>query len=102
MRVPPGKLSVAELGGERDLVRGPVWYLYAEMHCVGRTGRDQADINHRSRRPRIALVDRISMLVDLQRSIEVGAFFDRPLAIVFDLTAPENSLALVIDTPQFH
>ena len=51
---------------------------------VGGAGRNQADVRHRARRPRVALVDRIAMLVELQAAVEVRARLDRTLAAVLD------------------
>src|ERR1700683_2589048 len=71
------------------------------MHRVGRTRRNQPHIHHRARRPCVALVDGITMGVDLQRAVEVRALFDRTLATILNHAAPEEGLALVVSGFQF-
>jgi hypothetical protein len=74
---------------------------HAVMHGVRRAGRNQSNIDDRARGPCIALVDGIAVRIDLQRTIEVGAFFDGTLATVFDHARPENGLASVVGAFEF-
>src|SRR5258708_28381741 len=50
--------------------------------------------------PGISLVDGIHMSIDERRAVKMRPFFDRPLAVVLDLAAPEESLPLFIDRLQ--
>src|SRR5947199_268151 len=63
--------------------------------------RYQVYIDDRSRRPGVALVNRIAMLVDLKRTIEMRAFFNWTFAVIFDASAPENGLAVVVGGFEF-
>src|SRR5258708_36465663 len=50
--------------------------------------------------PGISVVDGIPMSIDEQRAVKMRPFFDRTLAVVLDLAAPEESLPLFIDRLQ--
>ena len=78
------------------LLAGILRNMHAIVDGVGGARGNQADINHRAGGPGVALVDRIAVLVDLQRTIEVRAFLHRAFAVVLDHAAPENGLALVV------
>src|SRR5258708_40184175 len=51
--------------------------------------------------PGVSLVDRISVRIDEQRTVKVCSFFHGTLAVLFDLAAPEERLAIFIDRLQF-
>ncbi len=74
---------------------------HAIVHGVSRAGWNQTHIHHRARGPGIAFVDGIAVSIDLQRAVEVSAFLDRTVAVVFDHAAPENRLAFVVGALQF-
>ena len=86
---------------KRDLVPGIFRDEHAVVHRVGRAGRNQAHIHDRARRPRVALVDRIAVRIDLQRPVEVRSLLYRTLAVILDHAAPENGLAFVVGALQF-
>jgi hypothetical protein len=71
------------------------------VHGVSRARRNQPHIYDGARGPGIALVDGIAVCVDLQRTIEMRAFFHRTFAIILDHATPEDCLALVVDALQF-
>ena len=71
------------------------------MNRIGRAGRDQPYINDCPCRPGVAFIDRIAVGIDLQRAVEVRAFFNRATTVVFDHATPEDGLALVVSTLQF-
>src|SRR5438045_2712898 len=62
------------------------------VHIVGiRLGGARTNhlpVEHPPRLPRIPLVDRIALAIELIRAIEMRALLDRPLPSVFDLAAP--------------
>src|ERR1700687_1251849 len=68
----------------------------AIVHGIGRTRRDQADINYRAGGPGVALIDLVAARVHLQRAKKMCALFDRPFAIVLYAPAPENIPALFV------
>ena len=67
------------------------------MHGIGRSRRNQAHVHDGAGRPRVPLVDRVAVRIDLQRAVKVRALLDRTFAVVLDLAAPEDGLALVVD-----
>ncbi len=71
------------------------------MHRIGGTGRNQSYVNNGARGPGVAFVDRIAVCVYLQGAIKMRTLFDRAPAVVLDHAAPENRLALVIDSFEF-
>ena len=101
MRVEPGELAVAQPRGQLDFAACFLGNLHAEVNGVGRARRNQANVHYRARRPGIALVNRIAVRIHLQGTIEVRSLFDRAFAVVIDLAAPENRLALVVDSFEF-
>src|SRR2546425_10104165 len=74
------------------------------MNRIGRAWRNQAHVEHRSGRPRVALVDCIAMLVQLERFVKVSAGLERSFAFTAGLivshSAPVESVAFFIFTLQ--
>src|SRR5690242_11311616 len=56
----------------------------------------ESDVGKRARGPRIPFVDGISVAVELQRPVEVRAFFDRTFSAVFNHPAPEDDAPGVV------
>ena len=86
---------------QRDFVPDALGNAHAVMDRIGGARRDQTHIDHRARGPCIALVDGIAVLIDLQRAIEMRAFFHRTFAVIFDHSTPEDSLILVVRSFEF-
>ena len=101
VRAVPRKLPVAQARVQRDLVAGVFRNRHSVVHSVCRARRDEPHIHDGSRGPGVALVDGIAVRVDLQRAIEVRAFFHRTFAIVLHHAAPEDGLAFVVRALQF-
>src|ERR1044072_1784897 len=66
------------------------------MNRVSRARRDQPYVSDRSGHPCVSLVDDIAVFVKLAAAIKVRAFFDRPLAIIFNRAAVKNLLAVAV------
>ncbi len=66
LRIEPGEFAIAETRSQRDFATRLFGNLHAKMNRVGRARRNQSHVNHGARRPRVALVDRITMSVHLQ------------------------------------
>ena len=96
LRAPPGELSITEASVQGDPVPGVLGYVQAVVNRIGGSGRNQVHVDDRARGPGISLVDGIAVIVDLQRAVEMGAFFDWALAAVLDHAAPEDDLSFVI------
>src|SRR5207249_10371058 len=62
------------------------------------TGGDEAHIGKRTCSPRVTFVDRVSMGIDLQRTIEVGAFFNGPLTVVLNHSVPKDDSSVIVDS----
>ena len=58
-------------------------------------------IHDRPRGPRVALVDGVSVRIDLQRTVKVRALFNWTFAIVLNHAAPEDGLSLIVGGFQF-
>ena len=69
----------------------------AVMNRVGRAGRHEADVRDRSRRPGIALVDRVAVRVELKAAIEMRTRLDRSFPTVSHGAAVQQDTALVVD-----
>src|SRR6184192_2584541 len=67
------------------------------MYRVGGARRNQPHIGDRPRHPRIALVDRVAVFIQLKTAIEVRAWLDRTSATVANFTAVKDCLTLVVD-----
>src|SRR5438046_8517357 len=100
MRIEPRKLAVVQLGTERDFVSHIFWNMKTEVCSVGRSRRNEMDVNNRAGSPGISFVDGIAVAIDLERTVEVSARLDRTFAIVFDFAAPEEYLAFFISSLQ--
>src|SRR5947207_855223 len=83
--VVPGEFSIAQPRLQLDLAARVLRNLQPVVDGVSRPRWYQADINHCSAGPGIALVDRVAVAVNLKRAVKVGALFHRPFSIVFDL-----------------
>src|SRR5258706_11022461 len=59
------------------------------------------DVNDCAVGPRVAFVDDVAVGVNLLRTIEMRAGFDRALAIVFNFSTPENGLPFFIGGLKF-
>src|SRR5207244_5104487 len=81
---------------EVDAAGGILGNSYAVVNRVRRSWWNQAHIGQGACGPGITLVDGIAVAIELQRAIEVSAFFDGPLSTVFDHAAPENNVAILI------
>src|SRR5258708_3145066 len=101
LRAVPGKFPVEQARVQRDVIGCIFWDMHAVMHSVGGARGYQSHIDHSARSPGIPLVDGIAVGVDLQRAVEVRAFFYRAFAAIFDCAAPENCLPFVVDGFQF-
>src|SRR5262249_26874498 len=66
------------------------------MNSIRRAWWHQSHISYRARHPRVTLVDRISMFVELEAAVEVGARFDRTAPSIVDFAAVKNCLPLVV------
>ncbi len=84
LRIEPGKLAVLKPGLEMDLTGDIGRNFEPVMHGIGSARRNQPHIDERTCGPCIALVDRVAVLIELERTIEVGAGIDRPLAVVLN------------------
>src|SRR5579872_2047148 len=86
---------------KRDSIAGAFRNLHAVVDRISRARRNQMHINHRSRGPRISLVDAVAARIYLQRAVEMRALLHRAFAVVFDASAPEYGLAFVVGSLQF-
>ena len=68
------------------------------MYRVRGARRNQMDVNHRARSPSVALVDRVAMPVDLQRTVKMRAGVYRTFSIIFGTATPENCVARIINS----
>src|SRR5690348_15702005 len=85
LRVPPRELPVAKPSSELDLIARVLRNLDAEVDSIGSSRRNQSHVYDSAGRPGITLVDRVPVLVDLQRAIEMSALLNRPFAAIVDL-----------------
>src|SRR5258708_39811787 len=85
---------------QRDLVAGIFRNVQPVVRGVRRAGWNQMHVHCGAIGPGISLVDGIPMRIDEQRAVKMRPFFDRTLAVVLDLAAPEESLPLFIDRLQ--
>src|SRR5262249_37878525 len=69
---------------------------HSVVNGVGGPGRYQTNVGERPRGPSIPLVNRIAVAVELQRPVEVSAFLNGTLSVIFHPSAPENSAAVVV------
>ena len=97
LRVPPRELAVVHLGPQHDRVPSVAWNVELVMHRVGSAWRDQPHIGDRARHPRVSLVDRIAVIVELKAAVEVRGRIHGPLAVVRHLAAVEQDVSLVVD-----
>ena len=96
LRIPPGELSIIHLGADDDAIAGVGGNLQPVVNRVCGAGRNQPYVGDRARRPGIALVDGISMLVQQEAAVEVGARLHRTSPLVFDAAAVENDPSPVV------
>ena len=101
LRVQPGEFAIAQTRMQRDFIARVFRNRDSVVHSVGRARRDKPHIHYRPCGPGVALIDGVTMRIDLQGAIEVGAFFHRPLAIALYHATPENSLPFFIRALQF-
>ncbi len=96
LRVVVRELAVVQLRSQRNRTLGILRDVHAIVHRIGRARRNQSNIQQAACLKRIALVDRIALTVELIRAIEVRALLHRTLAVILDITAPEDDLAVCI------
>src|SRR6185437_2976460 len=87
LRIPPGELPIAEPRVQGDLVAGVFGNVQTIVDRIGCPRRNQTDVNDGASRPRVALVDRVAVGIDQERTIEMSAFLNGTLAVVFYLAA---------------
>ncbi len=101
LRVVVRELPVIQLRGEGDGAACVARDLHAIMRHVGGTRRNEADVQHAARLPRVPLVDRIPVGVQLIRLVEVGACLHRSAPLIGHLSAPVDDLAVGVAPFQF-
>jgi hypothetical protein len=101
LRVEPLKLSIVQLGMQRDVFTGAFRNMHAEMHGICCARRDQMHVNDRTAGPSISFVDGIAVRIDLQGLVEMRTRFNRALAVVGRFAAPEDGLPSVVGGLQF-
>src|SRR3984893_5014470 len=85
---------------QRDLLAGIFRNVQPVMCGVRCARRNQMYVYRSAIRPGISFVDRVPVRIDEQRLVEMRAFFHRALAVLLDLTTPEERLTLFIDRLQ--
>ncbi len=79
------------------MIAGVLGYLEAIVDRVSGARRNQTHVGDRSRGPRVALVDRVAVLVELKAAVEVSAGVDGPLPVIRRDAAVEQNASLVVD-----
>src|SRR5262249_28131962 len=102
LRVPPGELAVVDLRAQQDAMAGVVWNLQLVVHRICGARRNQPHVGHRSRHPRVSLVNGIAVSVELETSEKMRSRIGGPLADVLDRTAVEQAAPLVVGCFEFH
>jgi hypothetical protein len=100
-RILPGELAVVQLRRHGDGPLRILGDLHPVVHDIGGAGRNQTDIQQAARLPRVALVDRIAVAVEHQRTVEVRARIHRSLSVIGHAPAPEHSASRCVLALQF-
>src|SRR5207245_1216644 len=85
----------------RNLLSRVVGNMQAVVNGISRARWNQMHIDNSARCPGVALVDRISVGVHLERTIEVRALFNRTFAFLLNHPTPKDGLTLIICSLQF-
>ena len=102
LRVPPRELPVVDFRLQVNAVASVLRDLQPVVHGVGGPRWNQPHVGHRSRGPRIPLVDGIAMTVEQQAAIEMRAFIDRPAAALGGRAAMEQRAPAIVGRLEFH
>src|SRR5262245_44963636 len=96
LRVPPAKLAVVERGSECDALAGMLGDAQTIVHYIGRAWGNGLGIDQGTRRPGVAFIDLVAMLIDQEGAVEVRPRLYWSAAPVGHSTAPEEHLAQVV------
>ena len=96
LRVPPRELAVVDARLQRDSIPGAGWNVEPVVDGVGGPRRNQSDVRHRSRGPCVPFVDRISMLIELEASVEMGATIHGAGSAVLKAAAVKDGPAAIV------
>src|SRR5579883_2977481 len=95
------ELAVVEPGFERDGAGRVARDIDEVVDRIGRSWRDQVNVEHAARLPGIALVDRVAPFIDQVGAVEVRALIDRAAAVVGNPPAPGEDAAVGVARLEF-
>src|SRR5260370_9033710 len=101
LRIPTGKLAIAEAGLKCDLVSRIGGDFEPVVNGVCGARRYESRVYHSPARPGIALVNGIPMGIHLERTIKMGTLLHWTFAVVFHSAAPEQNSVFVVGGLQF-
>src|SRR5207253_3096639 len=97
LRVPPGKLAIAQSGMKRNFVTHVFWNMQPVVDGISGAWWYQMHIDNRSRCPGVALVDRISMSIHLKRAVTGAASPTAPGVIFASASSPTANVVAISD-----